>query len=91
MLELIEGRIERTKGMTEETVPSVRRGWRRIFPDVMGALIVSDPNRMPRCIRIGVHVRQRYRAHTHAQEQHERDTSTLDPRPVDEHQFELTE
>jgi hypothetical protein len=89
LLEFIEGRVERTQGMTEEAVIGV--GWRgcRICPDIVRAFVVRNRNRAAGDIGI-VLMRERKAARAKAGEQHKRDTGTLDPRRAAEHQNQLS-
>ena len=51
LLELIEGRVVRTKGMTEEAVLGLSRRGCRVRPDMVRAFIVRDQYRAARDIR----------------------------------------
>src|SRR5688500_10387877 len=90
LLEFIERRIERTKGMAEEAMVGV--GWRRcrIRGDVMRAFVVRNRNRDARDIPF-VLMRQREAARAKAGEQQKRDTGPLDPGWTAEHQNQLND
>ena len=88
VLELIEGRVVRTKGMTEEAVLGLGRRRRRVRPDVMRALVVCNQYRAARDIRI-VGMRKREAAYAQADKQQERNAGTPDPRRTAEHQLSL--
>jgi hypothetical protein len=88
VVELIEGRVIRTKGMTEKAVLGPRRRRRRVRPDVMRAFVVRDQYRAARNIRI-VGMRKRDAAYAQADKEHERSAGTPDPRPTAEHRLSL--
>ncbi len=90
LLEFIERRIERTKGMAEEAV--TRLSWRgcRVCADVVRAFVVRNRNRAARDIGFGF-MRQRKAARAKAGEQQKRDTGALDPRRTAEHQNQLND
>ena len=92
LLELLESRVKRTQGMTEETVIGLSRcGRRRVCADGVGALVVRDRNRGARHIVRAFCVRQRNGAGTQAGQQQKRDTSTLNPRRTAEHSNQLSD
>ena len=91
LLELVERRVERTKGMTENAVIVIERRTGGVCPDVMGAFVVRDQYRAARDIRV-VRMRQRNSARNQAREQQERDAGTPpDPRGTPEHRIQLTD
>jgi len=88
VLELIEDRIVRTKGMTEEAMLGLSRCRCRVGPDVVRAFVVRHQYRTARDIRV-VGMRQREEAHAQADKQQERDAGAPDPRRTAEHQLSL--
>ena len=88
VLELIEDRIVRTKGMTEEAVLGLSRRRCRVGPDVVRAFVVRHQYRTARDIRV-VGMRQREDANAQADKQQERDAGAPDPRRTAEHQLSL--
>ena len=78
VLELIEGRVVRTKGMTEDAVLGLSRSPCRVRPDMVRAFVVRDQYRTARDVRVVV-MRQREAAYAQADKQQERNAGTLDP------------
>ena len=90
VLEFIEGRIVRAKGMTQEAV--IGLGWLRcrVGRDVVCAFVVRNQYRTARDIRI-VAMRQRDAARAQAEQQQERSADMPDSRLPAEHRIQLTD
>ena len=88
MLEFVECREERAKGMTENAMVGFGRCRCGIDSDVMSALVVCDGNRSAVSIAV-VGVRQAEGAGAEADEQQEYDAGTPDPRRTAEHRIQL--
>jgi hypothetical protein len=76
-LELVEGRVVRTKGMTEEAVLGLSRRRCRVGPDTVRGSVVHNQYRTARKILV-VGMRRREYAQAQA-EQQERNAGTPDP------------
>ena len=90
MFELVERRVVRAKGMTQEAVPGLGRRRGRVRPDVVGAFVVRDQYRAARDIRI-VAMRQRNAARGQTDQQQERNADMPDLPLATEHQIQLTD
>lgn len=91
LLELVEGRVERTEGVTEEAMIGFSRRRGRICGDRVGALVVRDRYRAAREIVSAIGMRECNGTRTQAGQQQERDTCTADPRRAAEHEIELSD
>jgi hypothetical protein len=78
VLELIEGRIVRTKGVAEEAMLGLGGRRRRVSPEVVRAFVVGDQNWTARNIRV-VRMRPREAARAEAEQQQKRNAGTPDP------------
>ena len=90
LLEFVEGRVERTKGMTEEAVFGVGRRRCRVRPDVVGAFVVRDQDRAARDISARPHAAARGCRRSGWRRSRSADTSTADPRLAAEHRIQLS-